>query len=214
MRNLKILGVLTLALVLCLLPVAGQATIVMYDNQADWAAAVGGNFAYVDIPFTAISTVVAGTAISLPAGGSVSFDIDTQCRQVPSSWATWSGGNTPKVLYTNGANAMTGTFTVPQKAFGLEMEPNDSTQNLTMTITLDGTLTQSIYWDSGAKFFGWVSDVGYSSMQLTDDGPYDTGYQDFAIGRLVQPVPIPASAMLLGSGLMGLGLLGWRRKSS
>ena len=31
-------------------------------------------------------------------------------------------------------------------------------------------------------------------------------------GFAAQPVPIPPSALLLGSGLLGLGLVGWRRK--
>jgi len=40
---------------------------------------------------------------------------------------------------------------------------------------------------------------------------------DFAggVGQLIPdplPTPVPASFLLLGSGLLGLGLLGWRRK--
>ena len=27
------------------------------------------------------------------------------------------------------------------------------------------------------------------------------------------PVPIPPSALLLGSGILGMGLMGWRRRS-
>jgi hypothetical protein len=31
-------------------------------------------------------------------------------------------------------------------------------------------------------------------------------------GMLIAHTPLPPSALLLGSGLLGLGLLGWRRK--
>jgi hypothetical protein len=34
----------------------------------------------------------------------------------------------------------------------------------------------------------------------------------FAFGRMVQAVPVPASVLLLGSGLTGLGLLRARKR--
>jgi hypothetical protein len=46
-----------------------------------------------------------------------------------------------------------------------------------------------------------------------DAQPYsDSDYNDM-VAR-VAPVPIPPSALLMGSGLLGLGLVGWRRRFS
>jgi len=44
-------------------------------------------------------------------------------------------------------------------------------------------------------------------------GPTGADSSLFSYNRVVlSPAPIPASALLLGSGLVGLGLLGWRRQ--
>ncbi|MBM4274308.1 MAG: hypothetical protein FJ134_07605 [Deltaproteobacteria bacterium] len=76
---------------------------------------------------------------------------------MPTSWATWSGGNTPAVLHSSLGRTIAGTFTVPVYAFGLEMEPNYFEEFL-MTLRVDagGRLDQYVHGYAGAKFFGWV----------------------------------------------------------
>ncbi len=208
MKKLVFLAMLVMAL--GLFPVAGQATTTMYDSLAAWTAAVSPPVTAVAIPFAEGAGVPAGTAIALPAG-SVSFNIDTICYQVPSSWATWSNGNSPTVLYTQGSTTMTGAFTAGQMAFGLELEPdNFAVESMTLSLAGGPSLTQDVNGNAGAAFFGWVSNVGYTSMTLTDN----VG-DDFAMGRMVSApssaVPVPPT-VLLGSGLAGLGML--RRKWS
>jgi uncharacterized membrane protein len=43
-------------------------------------------------------------------------------------------------------------------------------------------------------------------------GYYQVNVTDSEHGFLANPVPLPSSVLLLGSGLLGLGALGWRRK--
>lgn len=203
----KLIFLVLVVMALGLLPVAGQAVATTYDNQATWAAAVGGNFAYVDLSSfpTGYTVVPANTEIFLPmpGSGSVSFSINLQSAIVPGEWYTWSGDNTPQILWTNyGGTSVTGTFTVGQTAFGLEMEPDDyASHNMTLTLGGGSFLTQSVNGNAGALFFGWVGDAA-TTFTLSSD-------TDFAFGRMVQPVPVPPTVLLLGSGL--LGLLGWRR---
>jgi hypothetical protein len=69
---------------------------------------------------------------------------------------------------------------------------------------------------------GFIFDLGQFEAALAgqyvvafEDGngnqPYnDKDYNDMV--GLIRPVPVPPSVLLMGSGLLGLGLVGWRRR--
>ena len=134
--------------------------------------------------------------------------------QVPTSWATWSGGNEPAVLYTQGMDYLTATFSPTEvQSFGLELEP-EAFDTFLMTLTLtDGsifTLGQFVDGLAGAKFFGWT-DGDILTMEIYCGG-IEEECGGFAIGRMVKahPVAEPATLLLLGSGMAALGL--WARR--
>jgi hypothetical protein len=65
------------------------------------------------------------------------------------------------------------------------------------------------YWLDWASHIN-VSDYGFSSVRIYT--ATDTNNQEFMSGA-ASHVPVPASVFLLGSGLLGLSLVGWRRKT-
>jgi hypothetical protein len=76
----------------------------------------------------------------------------------------------------------------------------------------------------GFRFPGDSTHYGWVHLTVGPDAGYlvvhDFAYEDFPGAEILAGqttggvVPIPGSILLLGSGLMGLGLLGWRRKKS
>jgi len=124
------------------------ASAALYFDRTAWETAVtglGGTFADLSNLGTQVpefSTLTAGSPITLPLGGTLSFGSDLEGRDVfTGSWATWSGGNTPAVLYAIDNATVTAAFPGgPMMAFGLEMEPDEfALHDMTLALLDDAT---------------------------------------------------------------------------
>ncbi len=61
----------------------------------------------------------------------------------------------------------------------------------------------------------WAAGINVNSYDFSSVRIYtatNTNNQEFMSGAAVDPVPVPPTVFLMGSGLLGLGLLSWRRK--
>jgi hypothetical protein len=174
-----------------------------YTDQSAWEAAVS-SFAAVDL--SGLTSYSVYSSVAMGDGQTLSFSPAVEARQVGAGWATWSGGRTPMVLYTQGAYSVTGTFDGGYTAFGLYAEPNPFALYEFTFETVEGFVTQWIHGSSGASFLGFATSSIITGWTLSST-------VDFAFGEMVygtSAVPEPATMLLLGLGLVGLAAL--RRK--
>jgi hypothetical protein len=185
-----------------------QATLTTYTDRTAWETAVGGfHDVVLETQVGDGAILQAGNLIDIGLGGSLAFGQDMLGRQVPNTWGTWSGGNTPRVLYFDPvktvSRSLAGTFTPGVRAFGFEAEPASYDEfSITLELSDNSRISQNVYGYGGASFFGWNSDdVWITSMTITTA---DTG--GFAIGRMVhQGMPVPDGGRTLFLALLALG---------
>lgn len=210
MRNVtRLTGMAVAALAFTASPAAAATE--LFGDLADWQAAVGSHSRD-----TAYGSNFADiTALTLDDGTAISFGSDVNIRTIGDGWATWSGGYTGQVLFTNELSSLTATFLTPVSAFGFFAEPVDfSDFDITIVLSDGSTLTQSVNGSSGADFFGWAGG-GITSYTISISGQSSFAFGDFysAIGAQAVPEPGTWAMMLLGFGAIGLAVRRSRRRS-
>ncbi len=189
--------------------IAPTAEGVMISDRATWESTVG---TWADVDETQIPTgfgVLPGN-LTLPSGITVGFDTTLYGAQVGTDWATWSGGNTPKVLaaFGDGVNptSVGATASAAIWSFGMEMEPYTFAE-FSMTLSTGQTLTQIVSGIGGATFFGWADEPVVSFTMSTADPVA------FAFGRMVEgagappPTGVPdGGSLALATGLLWIGM--------
>ena len=211
MRRLMLLA-LTLVFFMSLAGAASALVVTIYTDKTAWENALIGQFQTEDFSDDQLSTGVSYTS-------SESGNINTKFGYYHDVLKSDSA-NEPMTtwIFTPQITAYGGTWTLGGpggSGNSLQVYVNDLDNRV-------GTITSSYYKD----FWGFISDTPFTSVLLVGgDGSNQQGYQlddmvysqvFLAGSSIVSPQvvanPLPPSALLLGSGLLGLGALGWRRR--
>jgi hypothetical protein len=175
------------------------------------------------VVFAGGSTVTFTTGVPPAAGGRL-----LRVNQGVGFLGDFAAG-TELLVTENGSGVPSGpltiSFSIPVFAFGLNAQNTffESGQTSTFTFslfngaTLLGTFTQSGLDDSGTFFLGARAIFGQSITHFTISGASTISdleaRNNFAIGPVqFQPIPEPATMLLLGAGLAGLAGARWRKR--
>jgi hypothetical protein len=152
------------------------------------------------------------TATTLTDGiETLTFSNTVDVRTVPSGgWATWNSppnveNATPKVLaITTGLTSFTITMSPALATFGIEIEPNNGTQPITLTYfngsTTLGSITRTVVGTSGALLFAASSSTPITSVTLT----IPSAASGFAMAQFRYALPVvtvPTAGLPALSGL-------------
>jgi len=216
MRRLMVLG-LTLMLLLARAGAAAALTVTVYTDREAWIQAVGGDFATEDFSDDQLNPGLSYTSSESghinPQFGYYQDVLSSSSQNEPQT--TWS--------FIPGITAYGGTWTLGG--------PGGSGNSLLVSLPEFSWQVGAISNSYNGDFWGFVADEPFTSVLLKGgSGRHLQMYQldDMVYSQIGVPMaftvssvssqtvavanPLPPSVLLLGSGLLGLGALGWRRR--
>jgi hypothetical protein len=203
-----------------------SAAVVTYTDESAFQTALTGSFTLANLdaaPFSA-GAVSAGDAAFLSLG----IDIVTPTTILNGQAFQLPKPGRDRMLVNGTGNGLisadfTLNFTAPQSGVGALPNVNNNIGDgghirVYSGLNLTGALLgEADFGVPTGSFGGITSDLGIRSVQITcefdpdlDCGIYDLQFGTVAGGPIV--VPIPAALPLFATALVGLGVIGWRRR--
>jgi hypothetical protein len=173
------------------------------DSGVGQAIVASGYVPSVNVASTASYGMATGVPLyfeftyTTASSGQVSFYME-RSTSGSSSFSSFSSGFTDGFVYVrlNVAGDSGGTVEIT----------NLTINGTNLGTYASGTTDSFIYFSDNNSLFTDLTITGEANFSAFDGG----GVPKFEFA--LAPVPVPPSALLLGSGLLGLGLLGWRRQ--
>jgi hypothetical protein len=157
-------------------------------------------------------------------GGINCLDINTQ-TYVPTSFDVYVGSLSPVDLsHAKFAHPYTAAelFDYQEAAALLGQMPSHTDQIGPISFAIWRIFTPSATSGESAanvaienSWLAWAANINVNNFNFSSVRIYtatNTINQEFMSGAGLDPVPVPPTVFLMGSGLLGLGLLSWRRK--